>query len=74
MQPTSLDHLRLVYYEDTVGPADWNDGKPAPIVRFIARKEQKGTRANDRLAVQRPWFQLSKTQIEGASRFQVSPA
>lgn len=37
----AFDQLRIVYYEDTVGPADWNDGKPAPIVRFIARKEQK---------------------------------
>ena len=36
-----FDPLRIVYYEDTIGPADWNDGKPAPIVRFIARKEQK---------------------------------
>lgn len=39
--PRAFDQLRIVYYEDTVGPADWNDGKPAPIVRFIARKEQK---------------------------------
>jgi SAM-dependent methyltransferase len=37
----AFDRLRIVYYEDTVGPADWNDGKPSPIVRFIARKEQK---------------------------------
>jgi 2-polyprenyl-3-methyl-5-hydroxy-6-metoxy-1,4-benzoquinol methylase len=37
----AFDQLRIVYYEDTVGPADWNDGKPAPIVRFIARKQQK---------------------------------
>ena len=35
----AFDQLRIVYYEDTVGPADWNDGKPAPIVRFIARKQ-----------------------------------
>jgi 2-polyprenyl-3-methyl-5-hydroxy-6-metoxy-1,4-benzoquinol methylase len=39
--PRAFDQLRIVYYEDTVGPADWNDGKPAPIVRFIARKQQK---------------------------------
>jgi len=37
----AFDRLRIVFYEDTVGPADWNDGKAAPIVRFIARKEQK---------------------------------
>jgi ubiquinone/menaquinone biosynthesis C-methylase UbiE len=34
----AFDRLRIVYYEDTIGPADWNGGKPAPIVRFIARK------------------------------------
>ena len=39
--PRAFDQLRILYYEDTVGPADWNDGKPAPIVRFIARKQQK---------------------------------
>jgi len=37
----AFDRLRIVFYEDTVGPADWNDGKAAPIVRFVARKEQK---------------------------------
>jgi len=37
----AFDRLRIVFYEDTIGPADWNDGKPSPIVRFIARKEQK---------------------------------
>jgi 2-polyprenyl-3-methyl-5-hydroxy-6-metoxy-1,4-benzoquinol methylase len=37
----AFDQLRIVYYEDTVGPADWNDGKAAPIVRFVARKRQK---------------------------------
>jgi len=36
----AFDRLRIVFYEDTIGPADWNDGKPAPIVRFIARKEK----------------------------------
>ena len=36
----AFDKLRILYYEDTVGPADWNNGKPAPIVRFIARKQQ----------------------------------
>jgi Methyltransferase domain len=39
--PRVFDRLRIVYYEDTIGPADWNEGKPSPIVRFIARKEQK---------------------------------
>jgi ubiquinone/menaquinone biosynthesis C-methylase UbiE len=34
----AFDRLRIVYYEDTIGPADWSGGKPAPIVRFIARK------------------------------------
>ena len=37
----AFDKLRILLYEDTIGPADWNEGKPAPIVRFIARKEQK---------------------------------
>jgi ubiquinone/menaquinone biosynthesis C-methylase UbiE len=36
----AFDKLRILYYEDTVGPADWNNGKPAPIVRFIARKRE----------------------------------
>ena len=35
----AFDKLRIVYYEDTIGPADWNEGQPSPIVRFIARKE-----------------------------------
>jgi hypothetical protein len=39
--PRAFDRLRIVLYEDTIGPADWNGGKPAPIVRFIARKERK---------------------------------
>jgi ubiquinone/menaquinone biosynthesis C-methylase UbiE len=39
--PRAFDQLRIVYYEDTVGPADWNGGKPAPIARFIARKERQ---------------------------------
>jgi SAM-dependent methyltransferase len=37
----AFDQLRIVHYEDTIAPADWNNGKPAPMVRFIARKEQK---------------------------------
>jgi ubiquinone/menaquinone biosynthesis C-methylase UbiE len=37
----AFDQLRIVFYEDTVGPADWNGGKPAPIVRFVARKERR---------------------------------
>jgi alkyl hydroperoxide reductase subunit AhpC len=35
----AFDRLQIVFYKDTVGPADWNGGKPAPIVWFIARKE-----------------------------------
>jgi alkyl hydroperoxide reductase subunit AhpC len=34
----AFDRLRIVYYEDTIGPADWYGGKSAPIVRFVARK------------------------------------
>lgn len=34
-----FDGLRIVHYEDRMGPADWSGGKDAPIVRFIARKE-----------------------------------
>jgi SAM-dependent methyltransferase len=39
--PRAFDRLRILFYEDTIGPADWNPEKPSPIVRFIARKEQK---------------------------------
>jgi ubiquinone/menaquinone biosynthesis C-methylase UbiE len=39
--PRAFDQLRIVFYEDTIGPADWNGGRPAPIVRFVARKERK---------------------------------
>jgi SAM-dependent methyltransferase len=35
----AFDQLRITLYEDTLGPADWNGGKPAPIVRFIAGKQ-----------------------------------
>ncbi len=36
----SFDRLRVIHYEDTVGPADWGrSGQPAPIVRFIAVRE-----------------------------------
>ena len=34
-----FDGLRIVFYEDRIGPADWSGGKDQPIVRFIARKE-----------------------------------
>lgn len=38
---TAFDRLRVLYYEDTVGPADWEQsGRDAPIVRFIAVREQ----------------------------------
>jgi len=36
----AFDKLRILYYEDAVGPADWNNGKPAPIARFIGRKPE----------------------------------
>jgi 2-polyprenyl-3-methyl-5-hydroxy-6-metoxy-1,4-benzoquinol methylase len=35
----AFDRLRVIHYEDTVGPADWRSGEPAPIVRFIAVRE-----------------------------------
>jgi 2-polyprenyl-3-methyl-5-hydroxy-6-metoxy-1,4-benzoquinol methylase len=35
----AFDRLRVIHYEDTVGPADWRNGQPAPIVRFIAVRE-----------------------------------
>lgn len=37
----AFDRLRVLYYEDTVGPADWErSGREAPVVRFIAVREQ----------------------------------
>ena len=39
----AFDRLRVVYYEDTVGPADWErSGQEAPIVRFAAVRELLG--------------------------------
>lgn len=40
--PKAFGKLRIRYYEDTVAPADWekSGGKPVPIVRLIAVKEQ----------------------------------
>jgi SAM-dependent methyltransferase len=35
----AFDGLRIVHYEDRIGPADWAGGADMPIVRFIARKE-----------------------------------
>src|SRR4029453_4167964 len=36
----AFDRLRVLYYEDTVGPADWErSGQEAPVVRFIAVRE-----------------------------------
>lgn len=35
----AFDGLRVIHYEDTVGPADWRSGQPAPIVRFIGVRE-----------------------------------
>ena len=39
--PKVFGRLRVLYYEDTVAPADWDKsgGKPVPIVRMIAVKE-----------------------------------
>jgi SAM-dependent methyltransferase len=38
----AFDRLRVLYYEDTIAPADWGRGAPqAPIVRFLARKDQE---------------------------------
>ena len=34
-----FDGLRIIHYEDRLGPADWAGGQERPIVRFIARKE-----------------------------------
>src|SRR2546423_5147652 len=39
--PRAFDRLRILFYEDAIGPADWYDGKPAPIARFIGWKEQR---------------------------------
>jgi alkyl hydroperoxide reductase subunit AhpC len=37
----AFDHLRILHYADTVGPADWErSGQQAPIVRFLAVREQ----------------------------------
>ena len=37
----AFDRLRVLHYEDTVGPADWErSGREAPVVRFIAVREQ----------------------------------
>ena len=37
----AFERLRVLYYEDTVAPADWEpSGQEAPIVRFLAVREQ----------------------------------
>jgi len=36
----SFDGLRILFYEDRTGPADWSRGEQRPIVRFIAKKEK----------------------------------
>ncbi|MGH9795622.1 MAG: class I SAM-dependent methyltransferase [Candidatus Acidiferrales bacterium] len=37
----AFDRLRVLYYEDTMAPADWGRGQPkSPIVRFLATKNQ----------------------------------
>ena len=36
----AFDRLRVLHYEDSVGPADWEQtGRDAPVVRFIAVRE-----------------------------------
>ena len=41
--PRAFDRLRVLYYQDTVGHADWEgSGQDAPVVRFIAVREQGG--------------------------------
>jgi hypothetical protein len=41
--PRAFDRLRVLYYQDTVGHADWErSGQEAPVVRFIAVREQGG--------------------------------
>lgn len=36
----AFDRLRVLYYQDTVGPADWErSGQEAPVVRFIGVRE-----------------------------------
>ena len=42
--PKVFGRLRVLYYEDTVAPADWekSGGKPVPIVRLIAVKDASG--------------------------------
>ena len=39
--PKVFGALRVLYYQDTVAPADWerSGGKPVPVVRLIALKE-----------------------------------
>jgi hypothetical protein len=36
----AFDRLRVLYYEDTIGSADWGSGQEAPVVRFGAVREQ----------------------------------
>jgi SAM-dependent methyltransferase len=36
-----FERLRVLYYEDTVAPADWSRGQPrSPVVRLLARKDK----------------------------------
>jgi SAM-dependent methyltransferase len=42
----AFDRLRVLYYEDTVAAADWErSGQEAPIVRFLAVREQAASDA-----------------------------
>lgn len=44
--PKVFERLRVLFYQDTVAPADWekSGGKPVPVVRLIAVKERAGTK------------------------------
>ena len=45
--PKIFNRLRVRYYEDTVAQADWDRsrGKPVPVVRLLAVKEQAARRS-----------------------------
>jgi hypothetical protein len=42
----AFERLRVLYYEDTITAADWEpSGQEAPIVRFLAVREQAASDA-----------------------------
>ena len=42
----AFERLRVLYYEDTIAAADWEpSGQAAPIVRFLAVREQAASEA-----------------------------